>query len=185
MKKIISALLLISVSYFSVYANDISETVKVCGACHGAQGISADPTIPNLAGQKAIYMAMEVKAIRDGVRTNSLMDAVVKGLTDQQIDRLAEHFSKLQPSKIGAKEVNELGQHTRAACISCHGTKGITVNEQWPNLAGQKNKYLEKQLLGFKNDTRNGSYMQVIAKELTDEQIAAVAEYFSQQPAGE
>ncbi len=185
MQKKISALLLISVSYFSIYANDVLDTVKVCAACHGAQGISIDPTIPNLAGQKAIYMATEIKAIRDGIRKNSLMDAVVKGLTDQQIDMLSEYFSKLEPSKTGAKEINQLGQHTRAACISCHGTQGITVNGQWPNLAGQKNKYLEKQLLGFKNNTRTGSYMQVIAKELTDEQIAAVAEYFSQQPAGE
>ena len=176
---------MISISHLSVYADDIADLVIICAACHGTSGQSIDPTIPNLAGQKSIYMATEIKSIRDGIRQNSLMDEVVKGLTDQQIDRLAEHFSKLELNKKAAKEVNQLGLRTRAACISCHGTKGITVNEQWPNLAGQKQKYLQRQLLGFKNDTRIGSYMQVIAKELTDEQIEAVAEYYSQQPAGE
>jgi len=183
-KKILSTLLIITLGHTVVFADDISEIIKVCGACHGANGISIDSTIPNLAGQKSIYMATEIKAIRDGTRQNALMDAVVKNLTDKTIDELAKHYSGLKAMKTRSSTINQLGLQTRAACISCHGVKGITVNEQWPNLAGQKQKYLQKQLLSFKNDTRNGSYMQVIAKELNNEQIAAVAEYFSQQPGG-
>ena len=71
-------------------------------------------------------------------------------------------------------------KNVRAYCISCHGKHGITVNEEWPNLAGQQKDYLQKQLLAFRDGTRNGPIMQVIAKELNEAQIEAVAEYYSQ-----
>ena len=80
--------------------------------------------------------------------------------------------------------MNQLGKNTRAYCISCHGLSGITVNDQWPNLAGQQQKYLQNQLRAYKNGTREGSVMQVIVKEINDSQITAVAEYYSQLSGG-
>ena len=177
-------LLLLSLIQATTFAEDISTSKKICGACHGVNGISSSETIPNLAGQKPDYLAQQVKDIRDGVRNNSLMDTVVKNLTDQQIEALATYYSNQQPMKAGSTEVNQQGKNTRAACISCHGIRGLTVNDEWPNLAGQKKAYLQKQLLAFRDDSRIGPSMQVIAKELSVEQIEAVAEYYSQVPAG-
>ncbi|RLA04098.1 MAG: hypothetical protein DRQ47_03930, partial [Gammaproteobacteria bacterium] len=178
--KVTAAFAFFVTSSIGIAADDISKLAAVCSACHGAEGISPSDTIPNLAGQKALYMAAEIKAIRDGYRKNSLMDEVVKNLSNQQISSLASYYSKMTAPSIIAKKINYQGKNTRAVCISCHGINGITVNDQWPNLAGQKQQYLRKQLLAFRNDSRDGSYMQVIAKELTDEQIDAVAEYYSQ-----
>lgn len=184
MKKIMLALTMVFIGSSILLAGETSTLIKICSACHGSGGISANDTIPNLAGQKAEYMAIEIKAIRDGVRKNSMMDAVVKGLTDQQIDKLASYFSNLEPKKEIGNEVNQQGKNTRAVCISCHGVNGITVNDQWPNLAGQKKAYFQAQLIAFRDDIRIGSNMQVIAKELTEAQIEAVAEYYSQLPGG-
>ena len=178
------ALIFLTLSQTIISAADLAALTKVCATCHGANGLSSLPLIPNLAGQKSIYMATEIKAMKAGIRQNSMMEAVVKNLSNQQIDALAEHYAKLPASTKAASAENQLGKNVRALCISCHGTQGLSVNDQWPNLAGQPKQYLQKQLLAFKDNSRIGPNMQVIAKELNDEQIEAVAEYFSQQPGG-
>lgn len=179
--KVIMGLIFIVFSVTTA-ADSLNALVKVCSACHGAEGFSSDASIPNLAGQKQAYMEAEIQFMRDGARKNPMMEAVVKDLTDQQIKTLASYYSNKPATATASEELNKLGQNVRALCVSCHGGKGITVNDQWPNLAGQQAVYLEKQLLAFRDDSRNGFLMQVIAKELTIDQIKAVAEYYSQQP---
>ena len=68
----------------------------VCAACHGPAGISMNPMWPNLAGQQEIYMAKQIKAFRDGTRTEPTMQPFVMNLTDQDADDLAAHFSGLK-----------------------------------------------------------------------------------------
>ena len=57
---------------------------------------------------------------------------------------------------------------------------GITVTSVWPNIAAQQEGYLKKQLLDYKSGKREHPIMAVITSELTEEQIAAVAKYYSQ-----
>ena len=66
-----------------------------CAACHGAAGISPAEMWPNLAGQKKDYLAKQIKAFRDGVRTDPSMTAMVANLTDADIDNLAAYYSSL------------------------------------------------------------------------------------------
>lgn len=172
------------VTFFSAVAQaestvSIESLVNTCTACHGANGISSNSLWPNLAGQKSVYLATELKAFRDGRRQDPLMAASAKNLSDAQIDALALYYSKLPATMTAAANVNQAGRNVRAYCISCHGIKGLTVNDLWPNLAGQQKAYLQKQLQAFRDDTRIGPSMQVIAKELNEEQIEAVAEYYS------
>jgi cytochrome c553 len=47
----------------------------VCAACHGPNGVSANPQWPNLAGQKDLYLIKQMKAFRDGTRVDPLMSA--------------------------------------------------------------------------------------------------------------
>lgn len=151
-----------------------------CSACHGEQGVSISSEFPNLAGQKAQYLITQIKAFRDQQRSNAVMTPFVQGLTDTQIGELAQYYASLEPAHNTANEVNEAGQNVRARCISCHGMQGKTVNSEWPNLAGQKSAYLQKQLLDFQSGARPSPVMEVIARELTAQQIADVAEYYSQ-----
>ena len=55
---------------------------------------------------------------------------------------------------------------------------GSPVNTEWPTIAGQESAYLEKQLLAFKRLTAL-PLMNVIARNLTDQQIRDVAKYYS------
>jgi cytochrome subunit of sulfide dehydrogenase len=68
-----------------------------------------------------------------------------------------------------------------ANCANCHGTNGNAQGTgSWP-LAGKSKSYLIEQMAGFKSGTRQATIMHQIAKGYSDEQIAAMAEYFSQQ----
>jgi cytochrome c553 len=66
-----------------------------CTACHGENGVSVSPAIPNLAGQKSTYLVNQLKAFRGGTRKNDLMNAIAVQLNDQQIDNLAAFWSSL------------------------------------------------------------------------------------------
>jgi cytochrome c553 len=67
----------------------------VCIACHGPAGISMSPIWPNLAGQKKDYLAKQIKAFRDGTRTDPSMSPMAKGLTDAEVEELAAYYSSL------------------------------------------------------------------------------------------
>lgn len=64
-----------------------------CAACHGAQGISAIPMYPNLAGQKEQYLMDAIKAYKSGARENAMMKPMVASLSDTDIENLAAYFS--------------------------------------------------------------------------------------------
>jgi len=67
-----------------------------CGACHGMDGISKQPTYPNLKGQKAAYMVKQMKAFKSGTRKDPVMNAMAKPLSDADMDNLAAHFAGLK-----------------------------------------------------------------------------------------
>ena len=69
-----------------------------CVACHGANGISLIPMYPNLAGQKEQYLALQMKAFRDGERKNMVMAPMAAGLSDQDIADLAAYYAGLNPA---------------------------------------------------------------------------------------
>ena len=69
---------------------------------------------------------------------------------------------------------------TRAAqCAACHGPDGHAVMPQTPNLAGQDEDYLVEQLKAFRSGERQNETMSVIAKPLSDTEIANLAGYFN------
>ena len=67
-----------------------------CQACHGANGISANPMWPNLAGQKDKYVIKQLKAFRDGTRKDPMMAPMAKPLSDADIENLAAYIAGLK-----------------------------------------------------------------------------------------
>jgi cytochrome c553 len=65
----------------------------ICASCHGADGVSLSPLWPNLAGQKEQYLVKQIKAFRDGTRTDAMMAPMVASLSDDDIANLAAYFS--------------------------------------------------------------------------------------------
>ncbi len=67
-------------------------------------------------------------------------------------------------------------------CAACHGANGVSVSDTIPNLAAQRATYIEAQLKALKQGTRKNPLMNAIAGQLSDEDIANVAAYFSSLP---
>ena len=73
----------------------------------------------------------------------------------------------------------ETGKAKSATCAACHGPAGISANPEWPNLAGQKEAYLVSQLMAFRSGERKNALMSPMAANLSDDDIAHLAAYFS------
>ena len=69
-------------------------------------------------------------------------------------------------------------------CFACHGVDGVSLNPEFPSLAGQNKNYLIKQLKAFKSGDRKSPVMKPVASGLSDTDIENVATYFSSKRAG-
>lgn len=159
-----------------------------CAGCHGADGNSAAPTFPKIAGQGARYIAAELAKFKSGERDNVMMKGVAAGLSDEDMLNLGAYFAS-QGVKIG--EASQLGKTEGAAlyrggnletgvaaCMGCHGPSG-TGNPAagYPALSGQFAGYVEAQLKAFAAGTRNNKMMTPIANAMSAKEMKAVAEY--------
>lgn len=171
-----------------------SAKAATCVACHGPNGVSANPLWPNLAGQGAAYTASQLAAFKSGARKNALMAGVAAGLSEQDMADLGAHFAN-QPARIGSAnpDLIEAGQalyrsgdpeNNIAACAACHGPSGKGVaSAGFPQIAGQHATYVTAQLKAYRSAERGNPkdpkqlMMQSVAKKLTDAQIDAVSSY--------
>ncbi|MBU2883180.1 cytochrome c [Psychrosphaera sp. B3R10] len=100
MKSLVFGLVAImSLSSTTVLAGDAAAgktKSAVCAACHGANGISAIPMYPNLAGQKEQYLAKQLKDFKAGNRKDPVMGAMAMPLTDADIANLSAYYASLK-----------------------------------------------------------------------------------------
>jgi cytochrome c553 len=73
----------------------------------------------------------------------------------------------------------QAGRAKASACAVCHGQAGISTLPNAPNLAGQPAIYLEEQLRNYRSGKRRHEVMDVIAKPLTDAEIADLAAWYA------
>lgn len=164
-----------------------------CQACHGADGNSANPLWPKLAGQHAGYLAAQLADFKSGKRKDPTMSAMVAALGDADMQDLAAYFADqaitpgaANPDLVASGEKLYRGGNSKsgvAACIGCHGPKGAgNPAAKFPSLSGQHADYVAKTLTDFRSGTRandpNGM-MRDIAAHMTDAEIKAVSSYVS------
>ena len=166
----------------------------VCVACHGADGNSALPVNPNLAGQHPEYIVKQLMNFKsvDGapaLRQNAIMAGFVASLSEADMHNLGAWFRSqtLKPAVASNKELAELGQQiwrggivekNVPSCAGCHGPSGLGNPAQYPALQGQHPEYTAAQLTAWRQGERgNSSQMSAIAARLSDLEIKALAEY--------
>ncbi len=203
MKKAILFALVTSFTSTAVLANESAKTgdatkgktaSAICSACHGADGNSANPDWPKLAGQGEAYIIKQLQDFRADKRAEATMTPMAKGIaSDEDVLNLAAYFSSQKQSpgtankdKVAAGEKIYRGGILAsgvAACSGCHGPTGIgNPPAKFPRIAGQHAKYLVKQLKAFRSGKRTndpGKMMRNVAAKMSDAEIEAVAEYAS------
>jgi cytochrome c553 len=166
----------------------------ICAACHGADGNSAVPQWPKLAGQHEGYLLRQQVLIKSGARPVPEMIGIVAGLGEQDMADLAAFFAA--HAMIGGTADGGLLRAGRRlwlagnaesgvpACTACHGPAGEgNPLAGYPALAGQHATYTASMLRRFRAGENWGAkdasshVMNGVAAELTDEEINAVASY--------
>ena len=71
------------------------------------------------------------------------------------------------------------GKSKSAMCAACHGAAGVSAIPMYPNLAGQKEAYIAKQLKDFKAGNRKDPVMAPMAMALSDDDVANIAAYYA------
>lgn len=159
-----------------------------CAACHGAAGSPADPTIPSLAGQQRLYLALQLVQYRERRRRDPRMSPFAEGLSDAEVEALAAWYSARPPFA-----ARRTADPARAAagrrvaevhhCGSCH-LPDFTGQKHVPRLVGQPVEYLLGQMRAFKDQTRadlDGS-MTTAAQPLSGQDIEDVVQYIASLP---
>ncbi len=166
----------------------------ICAACHGADGNSAVPNWPKLAGQHARYLERQTALIKSGDRSVPEMMGIVAGMSEQDLRDIAAYFSsQTNNGGVAEESVAALGQRIYKAgnadsgvpaCMSCHGPAGEgNPLAGYPALAGQHSVYTSKMLNGFRAGDNWGEkdapseIMNGAAAELTDAEITAVSSF--------
>ncbi|UTW10860.1 c-type cytochrome [Marinobacterium rhizophilum] len=193
-KLLISLLVTFGISGVAQAAGDAAAgkaNTAVCAACHSADGNSAVPNFPKLAGQNEAYLLKQLKEIKDGSRQVVEMTGLLGGYSDQDLADIAAYFAS-QKVQIGqaSEELVAAGQQIYragimdkgvAACTACHSPNGTgNASAGFPALGGQHGAYVEKQLMAFRSGARandTNGMMRDIAAKLSDDDIKAVADY--------
>ena len=95
MKKVcaIAFAMLIAAAAHAADANAGKAKSSVCAVCHGANGISASPDFPKLAGQYYDYLVQAITEYQNGGRKNPIMTGQAANLKPADIADLAAYFA--------------------------------------------------------------------------------------------
>jgi cytochrome c553 len=170
-----------------------------CIRCHGQEGFSNDPLVPNLAGMDKLTMWKQLNDFREGKRKSAIMNAVAAALAVPDYADLAAYYSML-PTYPDPQDVRSFpqpaptGSHTAVAarlisggdgprgippCQACHGPIGHKNGA--PSLVAQNSDYIYEELEGFAKGNRANDIdmpMRTIASLMTDDEKQAVAAYY-------
>ena len=181
-----SLLFLASGSLGAVADEDvIAELAASCVVCHGEKGASQNPVFPVLAGQHFYYLYVQLKDFKAERRLDPVMTPIASALEKDQMQALAEYFSKQEWPQIEAGDKDSAATAnaviTAGQCVACH-LGGFEGDSRVPRMATQHSDYLFKTMVDFKNKTRNNSPAKSsLFASFSDEELRAVADYLSAQ----
>lgn len=177
----------------------------VCAACHGPQGLAIAPNFPNLAGQSATYLYVQLKTFKGGQRSDPVMSGQAAALGDADMRNLAVYYASLPAKPAGHADAASRdgrlflnGDPARGIppCQACHGPAGRgprvypsdAPQPPWaafPRLHGLSAIYITKALGDFKSGARSGTsnalIMRGVAQTLDDADVQALSTYIATQ----
>jgi cytochrome c553 len=201
--QILMAFLAVAATPAIVRADDLTERLAACAACHGkhGEGATGSEYYPHLAGKPAGYLFEQLKGFRDGRRNNASMIWIVQFADDAYLREIAEHFAAEAPRTRAAdtglealtderrkiaERLVEQGDPARGvpACSDCHGKALTGLEPGIPALLGLPADYIVAQFGAWREGARHGAppdCMHDVANAIAIDDIRAIATWLSQQ----
>ncbi len=162
--------------------------LAACAACHGQDGRSQMALTPSLGGQPRLFIENQLVLIREGLREVPAMQALMAGVSDQEIVALATHFAG-QPAARSDDRTDPALVRSGAAlaqsrlCGTCH-LPDYRGQQQVPRLAGQRLDYLVLSMQQFRDSPGPGrdTIMAATLRGLSDGELTQLAHYLSSLP---
>jgi cytochrome c553 len=179
-----------------IAAQGTAAGTPACAQCHAFNGGSdGSGAFPRIAGQSVYYLSRQMRDFTSDVRVNAVMSPIAKTLTPDEIADVVAYYAgvnapflplrNLDPALIKrGEELAKVGNASNGiqACDNCHGPSGAGEPPAIPYLAGQYALYIVFELRMWQRGFRKSSpeSMAAVAKQLNDQEIAAVAAYYQQ-----
>ncbi|MDP3230927.1 MAG: c-type cytochrome [Acidovorax sp.] len=170
------------------------QKIAMCIGCHGIVGYQASfpevHKVPMISGQSGKYIAAALVAYQKGERKHPTMRGIAESMSEQDIADVSAYYEQhgktaaelpAKPKREPSVQVAELLK--KGACVSCHGDNfAKPIDPSYPKIAGQHADYLYVALKSYKveknnNVGRNNAIMAGIAKQFTNNELKALANY--------
>jgi cytochrome subunit of sulfide dehydrogenase len=166
-----------------------------CAPCHGEMAPSPFPNVPTIHGQPESVLSNALYDFRATIRPCRKVEcgaeecpdidfcATMAGLSDEQIDAMARWYAAREFVPAGEPwdpAHAKWGAVLHAHCESCHAGGGADSVAGASILRGQRKAYLRSAIADVREDRRVAlAEMHAILLELSDEEIAALVEYYA------
>jgi sulfide dehydrogenase cytochrome subunit len=176
---------------------DAPKAAESCIACHGKDGNTADPNIPNIASYSEEYIGNSLKKYQKKERpcveaeypsgskkgTKTDMCKIAAELSADDITKIGEYFvaqTFVRTAQTTDPELVKKGRSVyKLKCYTCHSDDGSFPGDHAGILAGQKMSYVRQQTRFFKEGKRPMTKkMKPKFDALEENEIEAIVHYF-------
>ncbi|MEJ2402014.1 MAG: c-type cytochrome [Xanthomonadales bacterium] len=176
------------------HGRNVAETA--CASCHGSDGVGTEPGVPNLAGQRIVYLYRVLQGYQERERHNDTMNHAVGFLNEEALLAVAAWYASLPPARSESTTALEtdldLGggdpfaglRDAMKKCVRCHGEDGNASASGMPNLTGQSVEYFVHSMQAYAEGSRDHRLMGRLAEGLDATTLERMGVFYAvQEPA--
>lgn len=181
------AVLGLAITGTAMAADPIESLARTCNNCHGVNGVSAGGAMPSIGGQSEAYLKQVMMQWKTGERASATMGRLIKGFSDDQIGGLAKYYAGkpwVPQVQAASAAMIQKGKAATDRCETCHGdTGGKPDDEMTPRLNGQQAKYMELELMKYRDEGFKMTHQKMIknAKKMDEADVAAASQFYGSQ----
>ena len=176
----------------SVLAETATATMlaNTCAGCHGTNGSSVGPSSPTIAGISRDNFIETMAAYKSGERPSTIMTRIAKGYTEQEIELMADFFSKQEFVRLEQKYDPGMAKkgekHHKKYCEKCHEDGGRSAEDDAGILSGQWMLYLNYSMDDYTSgrrdmDEKMKEKLDLMMKEQGDEGMEQLIHFYGAQ----
>ena len=160
-----------------------TKVAEFCDNCHGPNGNSVLPEVPNLAGQNAFYTLDQTEKFGTGARRDAFMQGLIRAMKREDWISLSLYYAAQQPvpQPTSNPRLAARGKRVYAEqCEDCHGERGLG-DEKIARVAGQQVQYLAQSLKRYRDRSgeRIDPKMARVMRAIQDADVEALVAYMA------